>query len=334
MMDKKSSGKVPNECVKTRKLNVINKQLGDYLLKNKKDTENTYLIINKYNPLNMTITEKGSKVSYKINKNKTNLAKTCNENVGKSENLKRIFESLETKRSDIKQNMEYTHTWIGFEADLLDKLVVGLGDFTTDETAITLHHIYGIPYIPGSAIKGVLKNYMIEKYFSQDLIDIRNIPKKDIQIYEKEKRDFERKLNNNDVLRCVFGGQTKDNNVQGQVLFFDAYPQNEVELDVDIMTPHHTNYYGKNNLPLDTDKVTPIDFYVVKNGTKFIFNIAISKELQNVDFIIEDENTLKKDFDKGITDFITQNLIEALVDHGIGAKTAVGYGYFNEDSFK
>lgn len=331
-MREKTNVKDKKENQTSRKLDVINKQLDDYLLENNKYIKNTCLIINKYNPLDMKITENGPKVSYKINK--TNLAKTCNEKVGKSENLKRIFESLEQKKSDIKQNIEYTHTWIDFEANVLDKLVVGFGDVTTDETAITLHHIYGIPYIPGSAIKGVLKNYIIEKYFSQDLIDIRNIPKEDIKIYEKKKRDLESKLNNNDVLRCVFGAKAKDNNVQGQVLFFDAYPQNEVELDVDIMTPHHTDYYSKNRFPLDNDKVTPIDFYVVKNGTKFIFNIAISKEIEKTDLIIDDKNILKKDLEKGIMNFITQNFKETLECHGIGAKTAVGYGYFEENSIK
>lgn len=35
------------------------------------------------------------------------------------------------------------------------RLIIGLGGMHPQETSMTLHHIYGIPYIPGSAVKGV-----------------------------------------------------------------------------------------------------------------------------------------------------------------------------------
>ncbi|MCM8809920.1 MAG: type III-B CRISPR module RAMP protein Cmr6, partial [Candidatus Omnitrophica bacterium] len=37
------------------------------------------------------------------------------------------------------------------------RLIVGLGSSHALETSLTLHHIYGIPYIPASALKGVCR---------------------------------------------------------------------------------------------------------------------------------------------------------------------------------
>ncbi|MEO0253780.1 MAG: type III-B CRISPR module RAMP protein Cmr6, partial [candidate division WOR-3 bacterium] len=37
------------------------------------------------------------------------------------------------------------------------RLIVGLGSSHVLETSITLHHIYGVPYIPASALKGVCR---------------------------------------------------------------------------------------------------------------------------------------------------------------------------------
>ena len=39
------------------------------------------------------------------------------------------------------------------------RLAIGLGDDGVLETSITLHHTYGVPIIPGSAIKGLAAHY-------------------------------------------------------------------------------------------------------------------------------------------------------------------------------
>src|SRR4051812_25489068 len=41
------------------------------------------------------------------------------------------------------------------EATVRGRMVVGLGAESVLETAISLHRIYGVPYIPGSALKGL-----------------------------------------------------------------------------------------------------------------------------------------------------------------------------------
>src|SRR6266567_1572498 len=39
------------------------------------------------------------------------------------------------------------------------RMVLGLGDESVLETSVTLHHTYGVPYIPGSALKGLAASY-------------------------------------------------------------------------------------------------------------------------------------------------------------------------------
>ena len=43
------------------------------------------------------------------------------------------------------------------------RLIVGLGDESVYETSIRLHRNYGVPYIPGSALKGITKHIVILK---------------------------------------------------------------------------------------------------------------------------------------------------------------------------
>src|SRR5206468_143499 len=44
-------------------------------------------------------------------------------------------------------------------ATVRGRMVVGLGAENVLETAVTLHHTYGVPYIPGSALKGLTAAY-------------------------------------------------------------------------------------------------------------------------------------------------------------------------------
>ena len=48
------------------------------------------------------------------------------------------------------------------------RMALGLGNESVYETSITLHHIYGIPYIPASAIKGVVRSWIITNCFADE----------------------------------------------------------------------------------------------------------------------------------------------------------------------
>src|SRR5207245_4481556 len=48
-------------------------------------------------------------------------------------------------------------------AQIKGRMIVGLGSESVLETSISLHRTYGVPYIPGSALKGLAANYARQK---------------------------------------------------------------------------------------------------------------------------------------------------------------------------
>jgi CRISPR-associated protein Cmr6 len=188
------------------------------------------------------------------------------------------------------------------------RLVIGLGASHPQETSMTLHHIYGIPYIPGSAIKGVTRHWAVLKFaekknktedmeFEKDIEKVSNALEKgeDLEL-EVEKITFK------DLIE-IFGTQEK----QGKVIFFDAYPFEEIRLKIDVMNPHYPKYYLEGQPPADWQTPVPIKFLTVEN-TKFQFYLA-SKEQT----LVEKARSL---------------LLETIQNYGIGAKTSLGYGIF------
>lgn len=168
------------------------------------------------------------------------------------------------------------------------RLIVGLGGASVYETSITLHHLYGFPYIPASGIKG-----MVNAYVHTQVAD-----------YETKKQDVER----------IFGTQDQI----GSIIFYDGLPKTPPEIKPDVMNPHYTPYYKPGNStepPADYHKPVPVNFLTVKNTT-FGFTIGVRKN------IAESER-------KHLLEKTEQWLKEALEEQGIGAKTAVGYGYMS-----
>jgi CRISPR-associated protein Cmr6 len=125
------------------------------------------------------------------------------------------------------------------------RLIVGLGNESVYETSITLHHIYGIPYIPASGIKGLLHNWALNEIQDQKLID---------EIFGTDKQ-------------------------AGKVIFFDAFPINlhNDSIQPDIMNPHYPDYYDGNKPPTDWQSPKPIFFLTLKDTNfEFIFGVKNS----------------------------------------------------------
>ena len=203
--------------------------------------------------------------------------------------------------SEIFKSLGYVVSQMSVSTDW--RLIVGLGNESVYETSMTLHHIYGIPYIPGQAVKGVVRNWIITECFNQNAEDAMC----------------------DEVFCEIFGGQKQ----QGKVIFFDAYPTStsipEIvpEIVPDVMNPHYSDYYQGKTPPADYLNPNPIFFLTVKDTT-FEFTIGVKpKDLCN----IED---FEDGTEKPVLDVVQNWLKKALTEHGIGAKTAVGYGYLSE----
>lgn len=178
------------------------------------------------------------------------------------------------------------------------RLVVALGGEHVQETSMTLHHIYGIPYIPGSAVKGVLRHWWL-----QVLKEDKNFLQQNPDFVNKEDEINESIALKDPIFLSIFGSPEQ----RSKVRFLDAFPTEEVHFAIDIMNPHYSDYYAKGKPPTDDQRLVPIPFLTVEKTT-FRFT-----------FLTQEQTLLDK---------LKDRFQEALDLKGIGAKTAVGYGYF------
>lgn len=190
---------------------------------------------------------------------------------------------------------------ISFEMETMDRLVTGISYPHPLENSLAWHHTLGVPFLPGSSIKGVLRSWLESwKTIDQEVID------------------------------RVFGKDKPAPQV-GTALFFDAIPVGRVKCQADIMTPHFQTYYSqdgnakvkketkkgsnkKERFPTEHSIPIPIPFLTVAPGQKFLFFIAPRNAAETLDI-----------------EQIRSWLEEALKTIGFGAKTAIGYGRLRPD---
>ena len=213
-----------------------------------------------------------------------------------------------------------------FDFQTTSSLAVGAGMEHPLENNLFFHPTWGVPYIPGSTIKGALRHF-----FTQ---------------YLEEKADA---ANNNEskqtIIQRIFGSdqangtdepaqsQPDQSIVQptgGQYIFFDALPK-KFKLCKEIMTPHFGDWYAKGAdidqhysslvkasevIPADWHDPNPICFLGV--ATQSVFQFAFAPN-PGIDPAHRDEDL----------QLISQALEQQLKHFGMGAKTATGLGYFS-----
>lgn len=184
------------------------------------------------------------------------------------------------------------------------RLVAGLGNASVYENSMTLHHVYGFPYIPASSIKGVVRNWIIQ------------------EVFERNEKAALQDKSFCDLFGCPDNSHYQESRT-GKIVFFDAFPVgNKVpRITLDIINSHYPDYYGyeadhpKFAPPADYQSPVPVYFLTVQDAT-FHFMVGSrvwdSKQIKACKF---DGKTIK------------EWLREALEEGGVGAKTAVGYGY-------
>lgn len=234
-----------------------------------------------------------------------------------------------------------------FKAELNSPLITGIGASHPSETALVLDHTLGIPYIPASSIKGSVRfSHALSLLFDErgEFTDRFTMIKTIGTGKDQREAEVLDEANWETLIPALFGGDRYQEgeadlsippgaleSVRGQAIFLDAYPLSIPELHCDIMNPHYGGYYsadGSHQAPGDGDweeptsiqapgdweDPKPIKFLTVQKNTTFLFRVLLPKE--NAPLI----EAMEKAF---------SNLLKA---HGIGAKTAVGYGRFQVTS--
>lgn len=175
------------------------------------------------------------------------------------------------------------------KAQTRGRLVVGLGGEGVLETGLTLHRTYGVPYIPGSALKGLASRYAHLHLEGE--------------VWRRNLREFRR----GEAQAVLFGTPEEE----GAVVFFDALPlPGKWSLQEDILNPHHPEYYGgEDTPPADWDSPVPVPFLSV-TGT-FLVALAPAPGFSPP---------------PGLMEAAWRILAWALKEEGVGGKTSSGYG--------
>lgn len=175
----------------------------------------------------------------------------------------------------------------------------GLGNEHPIENGFSFLTPYGLPYLAGSGVKGILRRAM------------------------RELRDDSKDGFTDEAIDALFGPEDinqPEDAKRGALDFWDVFPSPAGDkLVVEIMTPHFGEYYRGNQTPHDSGAPVPVSFLAVPAKSKFDFHMVchsgrLPESLQSTWREMLD-NAFKHAFDWV----------------GFGAKTSVGYGAMQQD---
>ena len=238
-------------------------------------------------------------------------------------NDKATMRALAARQSHTAQSTPHTLT---LDAIATAPFTTGLGNEHPLENGFAFLNPYGLPYLPGSGVKGVLRQAARE-LTSGDWGDPQGWDAGTIHLLERRGHATIQLS----IIDVLFGRETPDgdgDHVRGALSFWDALPQIPGDtLAEDIMTRHQSHYYqkrqdrksGDSTSPHDSGAPNPISFLTLPPGTGFAFHVVC------------DQAHLERLAPDLAHDLRWQTLLTAAFEHafewlGFGAKTAVGYG--------
>lgn len=125
-----------------------------------------------------------------------------------------------------------------------------------------------------------------------------------------------------DSLSPTARDQLPSDTLRGSVAFLPAYPYSRlpVDLELDVLTSHHPDYYGDKKdtaTATDTENPIPVYFPAVTAGAIYTFALLPVGTTSTGSLLLSHARTWLK---VGLETF------------GLGAKTAAGYGYFSDQT--
>lgn len=213
--------------------------------------------------------------------------------------------ALRARQTHLAMPMIMSGTLLKVEGRAVSPFMTGLGNEHPLENGFTFLNPYGLPYLPGSGVKGVLRAAALELGLEPA------------------------------VIALLFGtdGDSDEELSRGVLEFWDVLPELKSDgLLVEIMTPHQGHYFGTNNStgaasPHDSGSPNPIFILTVPPESLFSFHVSFdsvrASETHDFDNLVGGTGNWKK---------IVVDLFEHAFDWmGFGAKTSVGYGALKRD---
>lgn len=218
-------------------------------------------------------------------------------------------------------------------ATMSSPFVSGLGSGHPTETGFILDRNTGLPCIPASTIKGVLRlacGLHIEQTEPDSVKEQRGKNGQSTGQWEIP--------DTHPLFRRHFGDTDtgKKDSVRGQIAFLDAFPaalpQDGRLFKTDIMNPHFGKYYAGEQGPLETESPIPVKFLAVNSGVQFVFRcLALPLPERAAD---EPDAGVFSPFDEQDEKNVQALFEIACTQLGFGGKTSVGYGRLTATTMK
>jgi CRISPR-associated protein Cmr6 len=199
-----------------------------------------------------------------------------------------------------------------FQMENITRLIVGLGGKGALEFGITLHHVTGLPFIPGSALKGLARSYAF-----LTLAQKHGKASEQLENFEKELFNYNHPQETDEYnFVKAFGSQE----AAGVCQFFDGVLSgisSDNLFTLEVMTPHFVKYYNEKGktAPHDADNPIPISFVTVSEGNVWAFGIRLCAHALHSEYI-------------PVLQYARKALRAGLTEMGVGSKTSNGYGFF------
>ncbi len=232
----------------------------------------------------------------------------------------------------INQRQQFHAKSIGDDAMLtvfgksVSPFTTGLGNEHPLENGFAFLWPYGLPYLPGSGVKGVLRQATREleggEWGESDWTDetIATIKTKNSKV----------DLTTMDILFGKESQSGESEHFRGVLSFWDVIPHlADHALQVEVMTPHQKHYYQDGESPHDSGSPIPITFLTLPPESGFTFHVACdTTRLKQVAPSLLENNNEQAQWKA----LLQQAFTHAFDWLGFGAKTAVGYGSMEIDS--
>ncbi len=240
------------------------------------------------------------------------------------------------------------------------RLVTGLATNPALKTGLTLHLLHGFPYLPGSAVRGLVRR-AAESDLTAAYESWMPHLAEGVLPTDEEISAF---LDRAETVRTLFGSliverpdggddpgwtlplellrslrqalQSRPDDdplrqridrllngfTGGLLTFFDAVPKPGQQnlLEVDVLNPHYPKFYSSSKRQVPSDDQDPIPVYFLAVKAETAFVFPF-----RLGSLPEGETRESRD---GLTKQVSKWLATALSTLGAGGKTAAGYGYF------
>ncbi|MGD9420750.1 MAG: type III-B CRISPR module RAMP protein Cmr6 [Verrucomicrobiota bacterium JB025] len=236
------------------------------------------------------------------------------------------------------------------------RMILNSSGGVVENGGICLDRNSGIPYIPGSTVKGCARRFAVWDLSQTDDVDqkaeklarlclvfgygdiewnpgrdlkkghchsdfwLAMVPLEDTGPEHDSLRDRTWKDASERAQRIIIdklGMKNLPRQLQGCVSFLPAFPEKDPGIDLDILTCHHPDYYeGKKKTATDDENPNPVVFPAVAKGGTFRFPLRPIRPRCSDDLLASTSGFLS----------------EGLQQFGLGGKTNAGYGWFSMDS--